>query len=65
MFENFDISQLCVFLLKSLFTGNAVGKSEAKKSRFYKIGRSNQKLFLTKDVQNDEITWAYFMTLWP
>ena len=44
---------------------NATGKSEAKKSRFYKIRSSNQKTFLTKDVQSDEITWAYFMTLWP
>ncbi len=40
-----------------------MGKLEAKMSRFYEVGRSNQKIFLTKDVQNDEITWPYFMTL--
>ena len=34
-------------------------------SRFYEIGRSNQKTFLTKNVGNDEKPKPYFMTSWP
>ena len=34
-------------------------------SRFYEIGRSYQKNFLTKNVANDEKIRPYFMKLWP
>ncbi len=47
------------------FYWNAVGKWETKMSRFYEIGRSNQKTFFTKNVGNDEKTKPYFMTSWP